>query len=309
MTTLAANFWQTTGMIFRLLRWDKPAGRLILMIPALWAVFLAAKGAPPPALVGVIILGTLATSGAGCVVNDLWDRDLDPLVERTKHRPLADRSLSIVTGVVVGLISLICAAGLALYLNPLTFWLCVAAVPVILFYPSAKRFFPVPQLVLSIAWGFAVLISWTAVSCNGSNFSFSAGLANFACIPSATWWLWAATILWTLGFDTVYAMSDREDDLKVGINSSAIFFGNYAAIAVGLCFAATTGLLAQLGWVLNLHLGFWLSLGGAIVLWGWQFYHLSRPLVPAPVYPAIFRQNVWIGFILLGGMIMGISGR
>lgn len=305
MTTPAANFWQTTGMIFRLLRWDKPAGRLILMIPALWAVFLAAEGNPPPGLIGVIVLGTLATSGAGCVVNDLWDRDIDPLVERTKHRPLADRSLSIVTGIIVGLISLICAAGLALYLNPLTFWLCVAAVPVILFYPSAKRFFPVPQLVLSIAWGFAVLISWTAVSCNDSSFSFRAGLANFTCIPSATWWLWGATILWTLGFDTVYAMSDREDDLKVGINSSAIFFGKYAAIAVGLCFAATAGLLAQLGWVLNLHIGFWISLGVAIVLWGWQFYRLSRPVVPAPVYPAIFRQNVWIGFILLGGIISG----
>jgi len=304
MTTLSANFWQTTMMIFRLLRWDKPAGRLILMIPALWAVFLATKGTPPPGLIGVIVLGTLATSGAGCVVNDLWDRNLDPLVERTKDRPLASRSLSITTGIIIGLISLICAAGLALYLNSLTFWLCVAAVPVILFYPSAKRFFPVPQLVLSIAWGFAVLISWSAVSCNGSSFSFNTGLANLACIPGATWWLWGATIFWTLGFDTVYAMSDREDDLKIGINSSAIFFGKYAAIAVGLCFAATAGLLAQLGWVMNLHLGFWISLEVAIVLWGWQLYRLSRPEVPAPVYPAIFRQNVWIGFILLTGMVL-----
>jgi 4-hydroxybenzoate polyprenyltransferase len=302
--TQISSPWQTTLTIFRLLRWDKPAGRLILMIPALWAVFLAAKGTPPPALVGIIILGTLATSGAGCVVNDLWDRDLDPLVERTKHRPLASRSLSITTGIIVGIVSLLCAAGLALYLNPLTFWLCVAAVPVILFYPSAKRFFPVPQLVLSIAWGFAVLISWTAVSCN-SNPSFT-NFPNFSCIPAATWWLWAATIFWTLGFDTVYALSDREDDLKVGIKSSAIFFGKYTAIAVGFCFALTAELLAQLGWVMELKLGFWVSLGIAIGFWSWQSYRLSRPEIPHPLYATIFRQNVWVGFILLGGMIAGV---
>ena len=323
MTTTPSSLWQTTLTIFRLLRWDKPAGRLILMIPALWAVFLAAKGTPPPALVGIIILGTLVTSGAGCVVNDLWDRNLDPLVERTKHRPLASRSLSITTGIIVGLLSLLCAAGLALYLNPLTFWLCVAAVPVILFYPSAKRFFPVPQLVLSIAWGFAVLISWTAVSCTNSS--------SLACIPSSTWWLWGATIFWTLGFDTVYAMSDRADDLKVGINSSAIFFGKYTTLAVGLCFAATAGLLAILGWVMQLKLGFWLSLGAAIIFWGWQYFRLDRLEVPFPsttlteqnrsttltersrseptqnsLYATIFRQNVLIGFILLAGMIAGI---
>lgn len=297
MTPQSSAFWPTIITIFRLLRWDKPAGRLILMIPALWAVFLAAKGTPPPALVGIIVLGTLATSAAGCVVNDLWDRDLDPLVERTKNRPLASRSLSVTTGIIVGIVSLICAAGLALYLNPLTFWLCVAAVPVILFYPSAKRFFPVPQLVLSIAWGFAVLISWTAVSCRDGS--------SFSCIPSSTWWLWGATIFWTLGFDTVYAMSDREDDLKVGINSSAIFFGKYAAIAVCLCFVATAGLLAELGWVMQLKVGFWISLLGASMLWIWQYYRLSRPEILTPVYGAIFRQNVWIGFLLLGGMIIG----
>ncbi|MGL4879633.1 MAG: 4-hydroxybenzoate solanesyltransferase, partial [Waterburya sp.] len=199
--------WQT---VFRLLRWDKPAGRLILMLPALWAVFLAAKGTPPIPLVGVIILGTLATSAAGCVVNDLWDKDIDPQVARTKSRPLASRALSVKVGIVIFAIALLCAAILAFYLNRLSFILCVLAVPVIVLYPLAKRVFPLPQLVLSIAWGFAVLISWTAVT---------------AKIEPATWLLWGATVAWTLGFDTGYALADREDDLKVGINSSAIFFG------------------------------------------------------------------------------------
>jgi 4-hydroxybenzoate polyprenyltransferase len=276
--------------IIRLLRWDKPAGRLILMIPALWAVFLAAHGTPPLPLVGVIVLGTLATSAAGCVINDLWDRDIDPQVERTRDRPLASRSLSIQVGVVVALVAMSCAGVLALYLNPFTFWLCVAAVPVIVFYPSAKRVFPVPQLVLSIAWGFGVLISWSALTTN---------------LEPATWLLWGATVLWTLGFDTVYAMSDREDDRKIGVRSSALFFGDYAADAVGVFFAGTVGLLARLGIVMQLHLGFWVAIGIATVCWAWQYSRLRQQDLPKPVYGEIFRQNVWIGFVLLAGMIAG----
>lgn len=277
--------------IIRLVRWDKPAGRLILMIPALWAVFLAAHGTPPLPLIGVIILGTLATSAAGCVVNDLWDKDIDPQVERTRDRPLASRALSVQVGVVVGFVAMCCAGVLALYLNPFTFWLCVAAVPVIVFYPSAKRVFPVPQLVLSIAWGFGVLISWSAVTAN---------------LEPATWLLWGATIFWTLGFDTVYAMSDREDDQKIGVRSSALFFGDYAADAVGVFFAATVGLLARLGMVMQLHLGFWVAIAIATICWTWQYTRLRQPDLPKPVYGEIFRQNVWIGFILLVGMIAGL---
>lgn len=276
--------------IIRLLRWDKPAGRLILMVPALWAVFLAANGIPPVPLVGVIILGTLATSGAGCVINDLWDRDIDPQVERTRDRPLASRALSIQVGIIVTLVAMSCAGVLALYLNSYTFWLCVAAVPVIIFYPSAKRVFPIPQLMLSIAWGFAVLISWSAVTAN---------------LQPATWILWGATVLWTLGFDTVYAMSDREDDKRIGINSSAIFFGDYAAEAVGIFFVSTAGLLAWLGVVMQLHPGFWLGLGIAIALWAWQYTRLRQKDLPRSAYGEIFRQNVWIGFIILAGMIAG----
>lgn len=276
--------------IIRLLRWDKPAGRLILMIPALWAVFLASGAKPPLPLVGVIILGTLATSAAGCVINDLWDRDIDPEVERTRNRPLAARALSIRTGIVVVFIAFACAAVLAFYLNPLTFYLCVAAVPVIILYPLAKRVFPIPQLVLSIAWGFAVLISWSAVTEN---------------LDLNTWLLWGATIFWTLGFDTVYAMSDREDDRKLGVNSSALFFGKYAAEAVGIFFVFTIALIAYLGNALHLHFGFWFTLFLSSIAWFWQYLRLRQSDLPRPVYGQIFSQNVWIGFILLAGMISG----
>lgn len=276
--------------VIRLLRWDKPAGRLILMVPALWAVVLASRGTPPLLLIGVIVLGTLATSGAGCVINDLWDRDIDPQVQRTKNRPLASRALSVQTGVVLAIAGLFCAYGLSLYLTPLSFWLCVAAVPVIVLYPGAKRVFPVPQLVLSIAWGFAVLISWTAVTGN---------------LEPETWDLWAATVLWTLGFDTVYAMADREDDERIGVKSSARFFGQYSALAVGLFFAGTAALLALEGVWMSLGIGFWVALVAAIALWTRQFLQLQRPDVEPALYGRIFRQNVWIGFILLGGMIAG----
>jgi 4-hydroxybenzoate polyprenyltransferase len=277
-------------VIIRLLRWHKPEGRLILMIPALWAVFLAAEGKPPVPLVGVIILGSIATSAAGCVVNDLWDRDIDPQVERTRDRPLASRALSIQVGIFVGIVALACAAVIAFYLNPLSFWLSVAAVPVIALYPGAKRVFPVPQLVLSIAWGFAVLISWSAVTAN---------------ITTPTWLLWGATVLWTLGFDTIYAMSDRQDDQRIGINSSALFFGKYAPTAIAIFFIGTIILLAGLGLLVHLNTPFWISLILATIGWIWQIIRLQQPRIPHPAYGEMFRQNVWIGFLILAGMIIG----
>lgn len=267
------------------------------MIPALWAVFLASGGTPPWLLVVIIILGTLATSAAGCVANDLWDRNIDPHVERTRDRPLASRALSVKVGIVVGIVSLLCAAGLALFLNPLTFWLCVAAVPVILLYPAAKRVFPVPQLVLSIAWGFAVLISWSAVSCSTT--------PNASCLPQAMWLLWGATVLWTLGFDTVYAMSDREDDKRIGVKSSALFFGRYAPCAIAAFYVGTVIILAKLGIVMQLNVWYWGALAISAIVWAWQSYKLAQPSIPHPFYAFSFKQNVWIGFLLLAGMIAG----
>ncbi len=290
MITRPSSSDPTWLRILRLLRWHKPAGRLILMIPALWAVVLASRGQPPLPLIGVIILGTLATSALGCVVNDLWDRNIDPQVERTKNRPLADRSLSLKVGLGVALVSLACAAGLAFYLNPLSFWLCVAAVPVIVGYPLAKRVFPVPQLVLSLAWGFAVLISWSAVT---------------SYLELATWVLWGATILWTLGFDTVYAMADREDDRRIGVNSSALFFGKYAGDAVGVFLAGTVGSLLSLGLTLGLNSFYWLSLAIASGGWVIHYLRLRQIRVEPRAYGQIFGQNVWIGFVLLVGMSLG----
>ena len=282
--------------IVHLLRWDKPAGRLILMVPALWGAFLAARGTPPISLIAIIIVGTLATSAAGCVVNDIWDRNLDGKVERTKNRPLASRRLSLTVGAVVGILGLVCAFVLATFLNPVTFVLCAAAVPFIALYPGAKRVFPVPQLVLGIAWGFAVLICWTAVT---------GQIADRPIWEPAMFFLWAATVLWTLGFDTVYALSDREDDEKVGIKSSARFFGPMAPTAIGLFFVGAAIFLLCTGLLLELSPAFYLALLAACGMWGWQTKKLHEPQPPRALFPIIFRQNVTIGFVLLAGMIAG----
>ena len=282
--------------IVHLLRWDKPAGRLILMVPALWGAVLAARGTPPLSLIAIIIVGTLATSAAGCVVNDVWDRNLDGRVERTKNRPLASRRLSLSVGAVVGVVGLICAFVLSTFLNPVTFALCAAAVPVIALYPGAKRVFPVPQLVLGIAWGFAVLICWTAVT---------GQVADLPIWEPAMFFLWAATVLWTLGFDTVYALSDREDDEKLGIKSSARFFGPLAPTAIGLFFVGTAIFLLCTGLLLNLSLTYYLALLVAGVMWAWQTKKLHEPQPSKMLFPKIFRQNVTVGFVLLAGMISG----
>ncbi|MBC7882821.1 MAG: 4-hydroxybenzoate solanesyltransferase [Anaerolineae bacterium] len=287
--TTALTWRQKADAIYRLLRWDKPAGRLILMIPALWGVFLASGGAPPLALVAIMVIGTFATSAAGCVINDLWDRNIDPLVERTRKRPLASRELTVPVAIVTCLVGLACAWGLTFFLNTFTFWLCVAAVPVIALYPGAKRVFPVPQLVLSIAWGFAALIAWSAVRGN---------------LDPQAWLLWGATVCWTLGFDTAYALSDKEDDLKIGVKSSAIFFGRFAAEAVGLFFLGTAILLAILAYQMSLGAGLYAAIFVAGVLWFREYRQLKIGSNPGR-FMRIFNENVTIGFILLAGMIGG----
>ena len=292
----------TWWTVVRLLRWNRPTGRLILMVPALWGVVLAAGGRPPLPLVGLIVVGSFVTSAAGCVINDLWDRNIDPQVARTRNRPLASRALSVRTGIAVAIAALACAAGIATYLNPVSFGLSAAAVPAIVAYPLAKRFFPIPQLVLAVAWGFAVLISWSAIGCAAN------APAAASCLGTGAWLLWGATLLWTLGFDTVYAMADRDDDRRIGVHSSALFFGRYASEAVGAFFAGACGCLAALGVQLGLQPGFWLAWAITVVGWVAQYVRLSQPELPDRLFAQLFRENVGIGFVLLAGMAAGSLG-
>jgi 4-hydroxybenzoate polyprenyltransferase len=280
-----------------LLRWDKPSGRLILLIPAGWSLWLQPDSPPAAVLVGWIVLGGLAVSGAGCVANDLWDRKIDPQVERTRQRPLASGQLGVSSALALLALCLLAALAVVVWGLPangrsLSLLLAVAALPPVLLYPSAKRWFAYPQAVLAMCWGFAVLIPWAAAQGNlAGGFSLAA--------------TWLATLLWTFGFDTVYAMADRPDDAALGIRSSALSLGDRAAPAVACCYGAAALLLAlAAGWrgVGPLFWPLWAVAAAGMLREAWL---LRRPDLPRSSYGLHFRHQVLLGALLLLGLILG----
>ncbi len=283
-----------------LVRWHKPSGRLILLIPAGWSLWLTPNAPPTAALVGLIVLGGLAVSAAGCIANDLWDRRIDPLVERTRSRPLADGRVGVREAVVLLVLALLAALAVLLVLmqglpagsGSLCLLLALAALPPVLLYPSAKRWFGYPQLVLALCWGFAVLIPWAAATG-----SLAGGW------PLALVWL--ATLAWTFGFDTVYAMADRDDDRAIGVRSSALSLGQRAPLAVALSYglaALALGVAAALqgcGWIswpLGLLAAFGMQREAAL---------LRRPDLPRSAYGRHFSRQVQLGALLLLALVLG----
>ncbi|MGA1003076.1 4-hydroxybenzoate polyprenyltransferase [Vulcanococcus sp.] len=280
-----------------LLRWDKPSGRLILLIPAGWSLFLEGQAPPSLHLLAAIVIGGLAVSGAGCVANDLWDRRIDPQVERTRQRPLASGQIGVPGAVVLLLFCLISALAVVLWGLPeanrtLCLQLAIAALPPVLLYPSAKRWFAYPQAVLALCWGFAVLIPWAA-----SRGSLQGGWPLLC--------LWLATLLWTFGFDTVYAMSDREDDRLVGVRSSALSLGEQAPLAVALCYASAGVLLAMASALQGVQPVFWLI--WLVVVLGQlkEALALRQPQLPRSAYGRHFKHQVLLGALLLLGLAIG----
>jgi 4-hydroxybenzoate polyprenyltransferase len=214
-----------------LLRWQKPSGRLILLLPACWSLWLESSN-PNTKLLVLILVGGLAVSGAGCIINDLWDRRIDSQVARTRLRPLARGALD--GRFAIGLLLICLAIALAVVWILPHPWLCLGlaliCLPLVLIYPSAKRWFAYPQLILATCWGFAVLIPWAA-----ARGSLTGGWPLWGC--------WASTIFWTFGFDSVYAMADRLDDQRLGVRSSALSLGPHVVPVVGICYAAAWFLL------------------------------------------------------------------
>ena len=233
---------------FQLLRWHKPSGRLILLIPAGWSLWLTPTAPPSLFILVLIISGGIFVSGAGCVANDIWDQRFDRKVIRTKERPLANGKVSIKTAWIILFFLLSLSLFIVSYIPKDSRNLCLQlaslSLPFIMFYPSAKRWFKYPQLLLAICWGFSVLIPWAA-----SQSSLSGGVTLSSC--------WLATILWTFGFDTVYAMADEIDDKKIGLNSSAISLGNKSIKTVSCCYFLSCCLLAIAAFKANLGLIFW----------------------------------------------------
>jgi 4-hydroxybenzoate polyprenyltransferase len=292
----------------RLLRWNKPSGRLILLIPAGWALWLA-PGAPPPApLVGWIVLGGLAVSGAGCIANDLWDRRIDPLVERTRDRPLAAGRVAVGSAVALLLLCLLAALAVVLALPAAVRGTClmlsVATLPPVLLYPSAKRWFPLPQLVLAFCWGFAVLIPWAAVG------GFSGGGFGDGGGGGALLLIWLAAVVWTFGFDTVYAMSDRDDDRRLGVRSSALTLGTAAPTAVSLCYGATALALAAAAVLQGLGGPlFWIPWAVAAAGMQREAALLRRSDLPRSAYGRHFARQVQLGALLLLALVLPTLAR
>jgi 4-hydroxybenzoate polyprenyltransferase len=286
----------TLADLLRLVRWHKPSGRLILLIPAGWALWLNPDAPPPLPLLVLMLVGGLAVSAAGCVANDLWDRRIDPLVERTRDRPLAAGRVRVPAALALLVVCLLLALATVLLLpdsrRALVLALAVAALPPVLLYASAKRWFPYPQLVLALCWGFAVLIPWAAASG-----SLAGGW------PLLLTWL--ASVLWTFGFDTVYAMSDREDDRAIGVRSSALTLGESAPKVVAVCYALTglclagaarlQGIAAPLFWIP------WLVASGGMLR---EASLLCRPDLPRSAFGRHFVRQVWLGGLLLLAMIL-----
>ena len=233
--------------IFELLRWNKPTGRIILLIPAGWSLYLTPESNPSFYMLLKIIIGGLLVSGLGCVANDIWDKKIDQKVLRTKNRPLAANKIGTKSAYLILILLIVCSFFLTLSLPEngrlLSISLALLALPLILIYPSAKRWFRYPQFILSLCWGFAVLIPWAASEGNIKS------IVLLIC--------WLATILWTFGFDTVYALADKKYDLEIGVNSSALNLASNTKITIQICYFLTSSLLAICALINQLNLIFW----------------------------------------------------
>jgi 4-hydroxybenzoate polyprenyltransferase len=276
----------------KLMRLDKPIGTLLLLWPTLWALWLATRGQPHWLLVWIFALGTLLMRSAGCVINDYADRDFDPHVERTRDRPLAARTVSTREALILAAILVFCAFLLVLPIFREVWWLTLIAVFLAASYPYTKRFFPLPQAYLGIAFGFGIPMAFAAATGE---------------VGRLGWTLLLANIFWALAYDTEYAMVDRVDDLKIGIRTAAITFGRFDVAAVMLCYAATLGILSFIGWQLRYGALYFAGLAAAAALAGYH-YTLIRSRSRDGCFAA-FRHNNWFGAAIFGGIVAELNLR
>jgi 4-hydroxybenzoate polyprenyltransferase len=272
----------------RLMRLDKPIGILLLLWPTLWALWLSSLGSPDWMVVWIFVLGTVLMRSAGCVINDLADRNFDPHVERTKERPLASGRVSPREALILFLVLVIFAFCLIL---PFRSWLMVGLSVVALFlaasYPLTKRFFAIPQAYLGVAFGFGIPMAY---------------VAQIDSLPLVAWWLLLANVFWAMAYDTEYAMVDRSDDLRIGIRTSAITFGRFDVLAVMLCYGVTLTLIAWVGYRLHMGWFFYAGLGVAAAIAAYHFT-LIRERDPARCFKA-FVHNNWIGASIFAGIAL-----
>ena len=275
------------ALYFKLIRADKPIGILLLLWPTLIALWLASGGKPDLKLVLIFTAGTVLMRSSGCAINDFADRDFDKHVERTAERPLTSGRIQAWEALAIAAVLALVAFLLILSLNTLTKQLSVGAVIIAGTYPYFKRFFAIPQAYLGIAFGFGIPMAFAAILDQ---------------VPAVAWWLLLANVFWAVAYDTEYAMVDRDDDLKIGIRTSAITFGRFDVAAVMLCYGAALAIIFGCGWLLGLR---WWFGGGVAVAAGIALYHYSliRGRDRMRCFAA-FRHNNWLGAALFAGVAL-----
>lgn len=291
-TRLHMNGLETIKALGQLTRLDRPVGTYLLLWPTLSALWLAADGVPPFGVLVIFIVGTFVMRAAGCVINDIADRNIDPHVERTKNRPLADGRLSVMTAWAVFAV-LLCVAGLILWpLNLATKVVAVLGALIAVIYPFLKRITNLPQIALGLA------------------FSWGTPMAAFAineAMTASLWLFFLSNFIWVIAYDTQYAMTDRNDDLKIGVGSTAIFFGDRDNVYLRYMHGAIVVLLVIVGFASSLGIFYYLSL---FIVTGLLVYqaHLTKHRVPEQCFKA-FLNNAHVGLVVLVGILLGVHAQ
>ena len=269
----------------RLMRLDKPIGVLLLLWPTLWALLIAGHGKPDWIVVMIFFTGTVLMRSAGCVMNDIADSQYDGLVERTRHRPLVNNEVSTKEAYLLAAGLSLVAFGLVCMLNALTVKLSFLALLLAASYPFTKRFFAIPQAYLGIAFGAGIPMAFASI---------------LGYVPPVAWLLLLANVFWAVAYDTEYAMVDRDDDLKIGIKSSAITFGQFDVVIVMICYGITLLILAMCGVWLVMGYAYYLGLIAAATVAVYHYY-LIRTREKSNCFKA-FLHNNWFGFAVFAGL-------
>lgn len=276
--------------IFDLIRLNKQYGTLLLMMPALWSLFLASRGRPSLRHLFIFVFGSFIMRSAGCVINDMADRDFDRFVERTRERPLASGRLNMTEAGAVLLVLLLIALVLVLMLNTLSLLLSFVALVLMGIYPFTKRYVQMPQLFLGAAFGWGTVMAWAAVR-------------NEVALPPILFFL--ATLFWATGYDTIYALMDKEDDIKAGVKSTAILFGNHTGSALTILFMITIAILFAVGVITGLGHIYKFSIFLVTIGFLYQVFQIRRGLERAGLF-RLFKSHVWVGVIVLIGIVFDI---
>ena len=276
-----------------LTRLHRPIGILLLLWPTLWALWIASEGRPDTTILVVFIIGTILMRSAGCAINDYADRDFDSHVKRTTDRPLAAKKISTIEALIVAAALALSALLLVtIFLNRATLYLSFVAFFLAASYPFTKRFFVMPQAYLGIAFGFGIPMAFAAET---------------GAVPTLAWWLLTANIFWTIAYDTEYAMVDRDDDVKIGIKTTALLFGKYDVAMVMLCYLVMLAILTAIGKVTGLGWPYFL---GLVFACGIALFHYT--LIAKRDREQCFKaflHNNWLGFAVFCGLMFDYALR